>query len=332
MQRDTFQNEIVQSTGYMQTECQSIDRIHRLLETAGYTQETQHAWIQGTSRAFVRLVDDISSTVDLHSTSPRDTIITDNYINHAISGQIKYLPTSWWGMYAYQPTVHHVNELKDYSFLINRIDESRMRLMLSLFKRKHLHEGVINFNCVTPRDWNDDSHETRSQNWKDHWELLGPALKEHYIGEYQRLTAKMPFRNHDFTHDQALWASRLNIVVETYSSDDVIAFSEKTFAALCIPRPWTLFGGRCSVARLRNLGFDVLDNLVDHGYDRLTKIQDKYPQFVECCLNSIVDPMKHRDRLESAALHNQKLLHTWKTIAEKDFQNWLTDLGDHLKI
>ena len=329
---NVFLNEIVQSTGYMDIEKRTLGEIRDLAECLGYVRETEFQWSSPERKIYVRLVDDISSSVDLRYLKPQDVIITDNYINHAVSCETIYLPNSWWGMYAYRPEKHDIQDLKDYSFLVNRVDESRLRLLLVLFKRKHLHEGVINFNCSTPADLDTDDVEIKLKNWADCWEKLGPDLKKHYAGEYQRLTAKMPFCNHGFTHEQALWASRLNIVVETYSSDDVIAFSEKIFAALCVPRAWTLFGGRYSVARLRRLGFDVLDDLVDHSYDYLTKIQDKYPYFVECCLRSIVDPVKHRDRLEAAALHNQNILHWWKRTMDKDFQSWLDDLEKNLKI
>jgi hypothetical protein len=333
MTRDIFQNEIVLASGYMGQEQQTLDAIRGLLANLGYASDDGHTWARGDRRVFLRLVDDVSTVVDLHDLRVNDMVITDNYIAPAVSARVITLPDSWWGIYAYRPTPHDISELRDYSFLVNRIDASRMRLMLAMMKRKHLHHGVINFNCVTPRDWGDASHDTRLQNWQDQWYELGPAIQEHYAGEYQRLTPKMPFRNHDFTHNQALWASRLNIVVETYSGDDVIAFSEKTFTALCLPRPWTLFGGRGSVARLRRLGFDVLDDLVDHSYDHLTKIQDKYPAFVECSVQSMMtDIAQNRPRLESASSHNQTLIHNWAATRESDFQIWLTELEKELKI
>jgi hypothetical protein len=333
MIRDIFQNEILLASEYMNLEQQSLDQIRAILTELDWISTDGHIWHLDDRRVFLRLVDDISTVIKLHHLSVKDTVITDNYIAPAVSARVFTLPKSWWGMYAYHPQPYDISELRDYSFLVNRIDASRMRLMLAISKRKHLHDGVINFNCVTPSDWGDVSHETRLKNWNNQWQELGPAIRDHYIGDYQRLTNKMPFRNHDFTHEQALWASRLNIVVETYSGDDVIAFSEKTFTALCVPRPWVLFGGRGSVARLRRLGFDVLDDLVDHSYDHLTKIQDKYPRFVDCSVQSMMtDIDQNRSRLESASQHNQNLLHKWRDVWKSNFHNWLTDLEKALKI
>ena len=328
-----YQNEIVHASGYADLEARSLENIQTLLKDLGYESDQEHIWNRLSGRVYLRLVDDLSDVVTLHQLRVNDIVITDNYISPAINARVFTLPKTWWGIYAHRPIQHDINELKDYSFLVNRIDASRMQLMLAMFKRKHLHDGVINFNCVTPSDWGDITHESRLKNWYSTWEELGPATKDHYLEEYRRLSDKMPFRNHGFSHEQALWASRLNIVLETYSGDDVIAFSEKTFQTLCVPRPWVIFGGRGCIARLRRLGFDVLDDLVDHSYDHLTKIQDKYPVFVDCSVQSMMTDIKqNRSRLESAARHNQNLLYKWRDAQESDFQTWLTDLEKELKI
>ena len=124
----------------------------------------------------------------------------------------------------------------------------------------------------------------------------------------------------------------LNIVIETYSSDNNIALSEKIFRALATPAPWTVFSGRYTVAYLEKLGFDTMRDVIDHGfYDRLKETENKINIFIWKSLD-IVKNLKSQNfeqlqqRCQQAALHNRSLLTQMHQQWPTDFDQWLTTL------
>lgn len=327
---DVFQNEIMSCSGYVQSEANSLAFIKTCVEIAGFQQEHTYVWRRGQKRAAICLVDDVAAMIDINDFAVGDIVITDTVISRPCNATVIRLPDSWHGIYGYSPVINQPAE-RDYSFLINRIDAVRLELMLALSERIHLHQGTVNFNCVIPENWRQHTHQQAQHNFRDQWLALGSDIQDRYQKTYERLAPKMPYRNHDFDHDRALQSARLNIVVETYSSDDSVAFSEKIFTALQLPRPWVVFAGRFAVQRLRYLGFDVLDDLVDHGYDTLTRAQAKTDRFVVSALASIKDLGCHAGRLQQAAEHNQSLLRRWRQDWTGDFGNWLQNLAISVK-
>lgn len=328
--KDIFNNQIAVKSGCHDREHQVLNMIRGVLHTHHWQRKSEHEWHRGLQRIFLRLVDSITDVIDLDATTPRDLIITDNHISRPVNARVIQLPPSWFGIYYHVPQSMTHDETRDYSFLINRVDASRIRLLLALHKRRHLHHGWINFNCVLPENWNQHTNLIARSNWEKHYMCLGQGVRDAYQGEYQRLAPLMPFRNHALSHDQALQNSKINLVVETYHHDDVIAMGEKIFAAMCVPRPWMLFGGRFSIILLRNLGFDVLDDVIDHSYDQLTLVQDKYNKFVDISIANTLDVPA--DRLEQAAANNQQRLANLRDQWPRDFSDWLTSLDKTLSI
>lgn len=325
-----FANEI-NSSGFAQWENRSLESISSVLESQGYQQKHPHGWTRESRRVYLRLVDSIDDCVDINQLGPNDLLITDNFIGRATAAQVLTLPDSWYGIYSHDVTLFDDPVSHDYSFLVNRIDPKRLLVMIELSKKIHLHQGLINFNCVDPKNWANDSHETRLQNLNSAWQDIGDDYKKLYHAEWQRLVPKMPYINHFLSHDQAMQRSRVNIVMETYSNDDIISFSEKTFRALVLPIPWTLFAGRYAIQRLQRLGFDTLSDIVDHQrYDGLQEWQHKHKEFISASLALLEKDPIPRSRLIAAAIHNQNLLKSWRERTEKDFQTWLNDLQDVL--
>jgi hypothetical protein len=123
--------------------------------------------------------------------------------------------------------------------------------------------------------------------------------------------------------------------METYSQDNAVALSEKIFRALVTPRPWVIYAGRHAVARLRQLGFDVLDDLVDHWeYENLTS-RDlmKYQIMVSVALRTVnlhPDNIDLQTRLVQAAVHNQATLQHMRSRLAGDLGNWFRDFAQKL--
>ncbi|HWT09722.1 MAG TPA: hypothetical protein VN329_11190, partial [Roseomonas sp.] len=64
--------------------------------------------------------------------------------------------------------------------------------------------------------------------------------------------------------------AELFIVTETEMAGAGLArWTEKTLKALASGLPFIVFGNQGTIAGLEALGFDLLRDLVDHGYDRL---------------------------------------------------------------
>ena len=58
--------------------------------------------------------------------------------------------------------------------------------------------------------------------------------------------------NNHGTVEQCIIDSKVSLVVETYTLDTQIVFSEKIFTALQLPRPWLLYCSPYSIELLKN--------------------------------------------------------------------------------
>jgi hypothetical protein len=151
----------------------------------------------------------------------------------------------------------------------------------------------------------------------------------------------MPYRNYEFDFDQVQLKAWMNIVVETYSGESVIALSEKTFRALVTPVPWAIYSNRHTVAYLKGLGFDVLQDIFSHAYDPMTEnntsaFGDKIVDFYHLA-STTVNQLKSKDfavikqRCLAAAEHNQKLLTQMQANWPADFAKWLPSAIEKIK-
>ena len=112
------------------------------------------------------------------------------------------------------------------------------------------------------------------------------------------------------TLEQCTIDSNISVVMETYTLDTKIVFSEKIFRALQLPRPWLLYCSPHSIELLKTHGFDVLEDYVDIAYDTITNhwkrmdaILDQLKTFINCQYTR-----RDYERFEQAATHNQQLL------------------------
>jgi|TARA_R110000823_G_scaffold221429_1_gene349929 hypothetical protein len=112
------------------------------------------------------------------------------------------------------------------------------------------------------------------------------------------------------TLEQCVIDSKISLVLETYTVDTQIAFSEKIFRALQLPRPWLLYCSPYSIELLKTHGFDVLEDYVDIGYDKIDIHWSRMDAILDQ-LETFVDKQYTRrdyERFEQAATHNQQLL------------------------
>ena len=323
-------NEIWQASQCLELEESAVGMIYTRLSEVGYrtttvVSHTRSHWQRGHRRMVVSLVDDAwDCAEDRSQDTPylfdADTmVITDNWINTPTVYNVAKLPDSFYGIYLYQPADQTWQPDRDYTFAVNRIDFKRMRILLNLYQRLKFDRGYVNFNCAQGRNA-DLQHNFHA--------LLAHASSEE-LPVFHQLANMMPVKNYSIDHDQTYTRSWLNIIAETYSSDNVVALSEKIFRCLVTPVPWIAYSGRYTIARLRALGFDVLDDIVDHRYDRLIEAHHKIPVFADTA-NATIDALKQHDwtmlvqRCAAAAAHNQRQLARMKSAWTTDFAEWLT--------
>ena len=117
-------------------------------------------------------------------------------------------------------------------------------------------------------------------------------------------------RDHHFLPVDALRRSALNIVTEQeMAQPDQQRFTEKTLKAIIAGLPFVVFGNQGTIALLREAGFDVLGDFIDHSYD-----EEPHPAYRFARAYAAVDealrrplgftPAEH-ERLEAAAAHNE---------------------------
>lgn len=318
----------------------------------GYTDVDRKVWKQaGTDKEVVLcLVDDIQSCSKHYYAVPpgyafgKTTLaVTDNLISVPTQFELLRLPESFFGIYSYFPKkARDFNPQKHYNFVVNRIDTTRLMTLFEFVNsvgsvEEFLNLSWANFNC-TGLCRTEFTSDKRQDLFVKYYEKLHPEAQKHYQSEFQSLTPLMPIKNHSMTMEQVHVSAWLNVVIETYANPSVIALSEKIFRALVTPAPWTVLGSPYTVMYLRKLGFDVLDDLVDHGYDSIhsgwlsgknDKVGDaKINSFVYASKKSVEMLRKKRiedvaARCNEAAMHNSQMLLELRQRWFTDFAKWL---------
>lgn len=348
MNVDPFTGQLIHHHGvWTQTNCLAREQaimldIVKMVEHKGYRQSdtNRRMWTKGHRKIIVCLVDDLrSASQDYETDTPylwdsNTLVITDNYIACPTLYEVLSVPKSFFGIY------HHAGDQswqpdRSFCFSVNRLDDRRLRLMLELAKRAHLSEGYINFNCQT--EYLPDSiipdHAQLKANFDAAFGRLSDQDAEKYQWSFNLLSGIVPYRNYDCEHEQIHVRSRCNIVVESYGSDNTVAFSEKIFRALLVPSPWTLYGGHYAVAYLESLGFDCLRDVINHNhYDQLKEIEDKAHVFIWFSLKFAreADQSWLAERCRKAAWQNQQLLNHFREQWPEDWSRWLSQLEDRL--
>jgi len=352
-----YTSEVFEKTQCIWHENVMMDFFRSQLISLGYTpaNDSRKVWRRGDQTVVVCLADDFATCGPMDQILPmaqmfdsKTVVITDNQVNSPTQYQMAQLPHSYFGIYNYIPTITKWSPERRFSFAVNRLDNKRLRLFLELVTRTlypnsrvfDLERDYVNFNCWHWQSSN-DSPEVLQQNLKNEFEFVPDQLKDLYAPALAHMTARMPYRNHDKTLEQLHSHAWMNMVVETYSGDTVIALSEKLFRTLVTPVPWIVYGGRYTVAYLRQLGFDVMDDLVAHNYDY--ELENDSGQFGDKMVDFVreghdaVERFKAMpwhilsQRCEQAAQHNQNLLAQMQSNWPSDFAKWLPGVIEKIK-
>jgi hypothetical protein len=253
------------------------------------------------------------------------------------------LPTSYFGVFNYQPELQIFNPTHRFGFCVNRLDSQRELVFLELIQtvgglNSLLEKDLVNFNAWDSMGSN-NSVEDIKFNFSKYWKQNENFVGSQYNDQIAKIIDHLPIRNHSLTVEQVHVHCWLNLVVETYAGNYTIAFSEKIFRALVTPAPWMLYSAKNAIDYLRTIGFDVLDDIVCHDYDRdmhdAPCNQQKIKSFMNTALsnynklrNNNFDFVK--TRCIQAATHNQKLLQKLQKSWPSDFAAVLPSILEHV--
>jgi len=294
---------------------------------------------------YICLVDDIRQLADkpLVEFNTNDIVITDNVFCRPVNCTMIPMPESWRGIFSYVPKIVHEPD-RSFVLSVNRITPERMHIFLDTVQHwrhpcrvigEEIPQGYMSFRCV-PMNVNlpETFPEDQSQKlWHSTWEELD--FDKSYIQPfYERFSESGDYRfvNHDLKFDEVMQRGMLNMTIESYCFDHVITYSEKMMRALSMPRPWVAFGSQFMIAQLRVMGFDVMDDLVDHSYDEIEFGERKMRTYSYAAVTA-AETLKWpdiRDRCYQAAEHNQQILQSWSQNWKNDYAQWRSNLLDFL--
>lgn len=345
-----YDGEIFKKSLCMQHEHTVANLFSSLLINLGYITDdpARRRWTRDNKTVIVCLADDFNICGADLSRSPitwynNDTIvITDNHVRFRPYYKVIQLPTSYFGVFNYIPENQEYNPIRRFNFSVNRLDAQRELILFELINQTDnlnsvLQQDYINFNCQDSQGANNTVDDLKF-NFLKYWSQLS-QLGSVYTTIMEQVIETLPIKNHTLSVEQAHVGAWLVPVIETYSGHDNIAFSEKIFRALVSPAPWTVYSATGAVQYLKTLGFDVLDDLVDHSYNNVYQNEPYGLNKIQAYIKSSIDSYNQlktgnftqiKQRCLTAALHNQKLLTQLQQQWPTDFANWLPKVVEQL--
>jgi hypothetical protein len=210
-----------------------------------------------------------------------------------------------------------------YNCLINRICPNRQSWFYQLYDIG-LDEGYVSFNV----DYRTEPSNTYYDKIKV-FDNLHYRYNTLFQSQYEATRSLIPFCNFEQTQDieNIICRSMISVVIETYFDDNrAIALSEKTFRALQLPRPFLLYAPKGTIQYLKDIGFELIDDIVDYSYDqnhswitRQAAILDQVKHFLKNKNYTI--PQRYLD----IAYHNQQVMLNWKLTWDKKLLPSLTN-------
>jgi hypothetical protein len=243
--------------------------------------------------------------------------------------QFETFPDSWYGQYHGSVSVDDQKTPQwGYNCFIARMDVFRQSWLYQLLRRDLFKNGLISFTMDLSRHLM-YGQCTPDQSAQDVFQQQFEQQLAIFHNEHQVIKHQVPYRNFDdrLALNEVVMDTKCSLVLETWFHDNVlITYSEKTFRALKLPRPWLLFSTQYAVQNLRDMGFDVLDDMVDHSYDQQPDAVVRQSLILDQ-LQAIGDlDFDHatKIRLQTAAQHNLKRLSEF-------YQSFNHDVVDTIK-
>lgn len=267
----------------------------------------------------------------LLTASNTTVLITDNKITQETKPNqiVLNIAPEFYGIH-YMPfdLKNSIKPNRAYNCFINRVCPTRQSWFYKLYDLG-LDRGFVSFNL--------DYRESPSHTYKHKLEIFDRLHHNYntlFQQQYKSTRNLIPFCNFKQTNniEDVICESMVSLVIETYFHDNrAIALSEKTFRALQLPRPFLLFAPKNTIKYLKELGFKIIEDIVNHDYDdhddwvvRQTMILDQLTNFLNNENYNV--PQSWLD----IAHHNQQLMCKWSIIWDTKLQAALTQANDIL--
>jgi hypothetical protein len=262
----------------------------------------------------VRLIDAVDVSLLTKS------VVTDNIVNRPHVG----LYPEFWGSFGYQSEYQKQQPTRLFNCFINRVCTTRQSWFYQFVRRNLLHDGWISFllDYKTLPPGVVSKQDLYEYNYNQGYDI--------FEAEHNLMRDRVPFCNFAGDLDQVIIDSCISLVIETYFDwPDTIAFSEKIFRALQLPRPVMLYSMPGSVAVLRKYGFDVWDDIIDHEYDSEPNQIQRQTQILDqlCQLRNLTYTDQQLKEFELRAQHNRDLLQKFKSQWPDKLKNTLAQLS-----
>ena len=280
-----------------------VKDLSRYILDHGYVITTQdsnnfgypYGYQKGNQRLHCRFIDSVFQPTPDAWHDHNATIITDNHPLREPAGKLLSLLPELWHIWRFDPVYEDCTS-KGFNCFMNRVRGDRNEVFYELIRRNLLNKGAVSYN-ISLEELNTEYKNARLYEYE----------QEHHVAQNI-----VPYNQVDNrgSLEQVIMQTNVSLILETFMNVDHVTFSEKLFRALQLPRPWILFCSPFSVELLRDQGFDVLDDYVNHNYDREPRkhirmqiILDELETFVER-----VYTRKDYERFEIAATNNKQLL------------------------
>lgn len=172
-----------------------------------------------------------------------------------------------------------------FSCLNNLARPQRVAVMYKLYELTNFQNSIVSLSktCLyTPYEFltleslvNKVSYFTEVDETiaKDLYDIL-PIQSKLEVKQDGWKLGKSQTQHPNWQSHPAYYNSYFNLVTETDWNDSLL--SEKTFKPIISQQFFILAAGHGSVNLLRNLGFDVYDDIIDHGYDDCASSIDRF--------------------------------------------------------
>ena len=255
---------------------------------------------------YVRLVDTV-----VENYKDYELVVTDNVISN-----FEYQPLwpEYWGSFSYTPQYQNNMPMHMFNCFINRTDPIRQSWFYQLVRRNLINQGAVSFLLDYRKDMAPAGVNVSDKQKLYQWVFEQGC--EIFALEHELMKSQVPFQNFSGNLEQVMCDSRIGLIIETYfDRPDIIAFSEKIFRALQIPRPFLLYCAPGAIKVLREQGFDVYDDIVNHEYDSEINVINRQVKILNELEKSkyIVYNTQVLQDFEQRALHNRELLKKLKS-------------------
>jgi hypothetical protein len=274
-----------------------IDKfIKEIIDDLGIVQETNNHKLKA-------IVNNKSVAITMFHAATQNYLATDFFISETVtnhSNHIKLYP-EFYGIYytdyKYDKTLIPNKKINCF---VNRSCPFRQSWLYQLIRENILDDAYVSF-------W--------SQNF-EFPELSPQQLFDYYFTkntifetEHLKIKKEIPYKNFDMSLETAIIDSEKSLVIETFfEEEDQISLTEKTMRVLQLPRPWYLFGNPGAVSMLRDWGFDVFDDWVDHSYDSKTSPHERQRLILNQIHSTIPYTKSLLEEFKNRAQNNSTLL------------------------